>query len=81
VENIYLHDRIISIIGNIWAYKTSTFTSVFIAVPVLSLESEQSSMCAKGIDFASVSTILQLHFTITFYNYILQLHFGTVPRV
>ena len=54
---------IISLIGQIWAHKTSLTPSRFIEVPVPSQESSRSYLCVRDIDFAS------FHDLFGFWNY------------
>jgi hypothetical protein len=48
-----LHDRIISLSGEVCAHKTSLMPPFVIEVAVPSQESEQSCICVRGIDFSS----------------------------
>jgi hypothetical protein len=50
----HLHDRIISIRGDNWVYKTSLTPPYFINVPVQSHENNRSCVGVKGIDITSV---------------------------
>jgi hypothetical protein len=50
----YLHDRIISLSGEVWAHKTTTF----IEVPVASQESKRVCICMLGVWMLSLLTIL-----------------------
>ena len=63
-----MHDRIISIRGEVWAHKTGLTLLLLIEVPVLSQESERPFIGVLGVSILPVSTIFQLDF-------------GTVPTV
>jgi hypothetical protein len=59
-----LHDSIISLRGEVWAYQTSLATPLFIEVPVPSQESGWSCMFVLEVSTLSLSTILILDFAI-----------------
>jgi len=44
-----LHDRIISLKGEVWTYETSLTPLLFIEVPVPSQESEWWCICVLGV--------------------------------
>ena len=54
----HLHDRIISLSGEVWAHKTSLTPPLFIGVPVASQESKRVCICMLGVWMLSLFTIL-----------------------
>ena len=56
----HFHDRIISLILEVWVHKTRLTPPLFIEVPVPSQESELSCSCVLGVSMLPLSTILIL---------------------
>jgi hypothetical protein len=54
----HLHDRIISLIVDVWTHKTSFTPPLFIEMPVPIWESVQSCICVLGLSNLHLSTIL-----------------------
>jgi hypothetical protein len=52
-----LHDRIISLKGELWAHKTSLTLPLFIEVPVPGQESERLVLCVLDVSILPLSTI------------------------
>jgi hypothetical protein len=50
-----LHDRIISLRGEIWTHKTILTPSLYIEVSVPNLKREQSCICVYGVPFLPLS--------------------------
>ena len=60
----YLHDRIISLRGKIWANTTSLTPPLFIEVSVPSNESKRSCICVLEVSILPLSKILIFDFGI-----------------
>ena len=75
----HMHDRIISLRGDVWAYETSLTPSLFIEVSVPSPVSEWSYICVLGVWILP----LLYDFSILFWNctYSVIFYFWTVPTV
>jgi hypothetical protein len=70
----HLHDRIISLKGEVRSYKTSLTPRLFIEVPVPSQESKRSCICVLVVSSLSLSTILIFGFrTVSTVWYVLEL--------
>ena len=53
-----MHNRIISLRGEVWAHTTILRPPLVIAVPVPSQESERSCICKSGVSILHLFTIL-----------------------
>jgi hypothetical protein len=58
----YLHDRIVSLRWEGWAYKSSLALTLFIEAPVLSQETERSCICVLVVPILPLSTIFLMDF-------------------
>ena len=56
----HLHDRIISLRGEVWSHKASLVPLFFYEVSFPSQKCERSCICLLGLSFLSLSTIFQL---------------------
>ena len=81
----HLHDSIISLRGEIGAYKASLTLPLFIAVHVPSVESERSYIRALGVSncifLQFVYWILELSWECVWYFFVLFFSFKVVPYI